>query len=496
MPSKAVILLAFANDRTGPGRFLTELDKEMLRLGEILQSEMFPLIKPAASGEKIRNAFRDYKEEIKIFHYGGHAEAEGLATEAGELHEEAYTHIQGLSKFIGLQKGLRLAFLNGCNTLGQAKAFHQAGIPCVIATNREIGDAEARRFSEEFYKSLIRGSSIKKSFEEAKSSLESIHGERGGFRSLIFGDEKESKEEIFPYEFLVKAGSEGSSEESIKQWAKEELPKNDFLPEKKAAGTKTYLLCNRQEYVNDFGDELQFGLKEKVRRPQFFFIHGPHEELPGSLADRFYEFTVRDVLKRLKEPLNPGKYYRYELGFPQKSDFESKRNRDLAFIRLQNHFEQKDLDLPEDGGDVLKRIGPNRRIVLIQHDIMAIHWHEKMPEFLNRYLGEFWNLELSASQPQIVVVFNLTYNLAKGLSGFFKKREDKHIQGKLEKLVDAFDNCVLIKKLESVSSDEVAAWQGEYLKEKPGLISELFGNKNKLPMAEIEPVLMRELKKE
>lgn len=496
MPTKSVILLAFANDRNGSGRFLTELDKEMLRLGEILQPEMFPLIKPAASGEKIRNAFRDYKEEIKIFHYGGHAEAEGLATEAAELNEEAYTHIQGLSKFIGLQEGLKLAFLNGCNTIGQAKAFHRSGIPCVIGTNREIGDSEARKFSEEFYKSLVRGSSIKKSFEEAQSSLESMHGEGAGFRSLNFGDEKERDEEVFPFELSVKAGSESRADESLKQWMKEGLPKNDFLPEKKASGTKTYLLCDRQEYVNDFGDELQFGLKEKVRRPQFFFIHGPHEELPGSLADRFYEFTVRDVLKRLKEPLNPGKYYRYELGFPQKSDFESKRNRDLAFIRLQNHFEQKDLDLPEDGNDVLKRIGHNRRIVLIQHDIMAIHWHEKMPEFLNRYIGDFWNLELTSSQAQIVVVFNLTYNLAKGLSGFFKKREDKGIENKLQKLVETFDNCILIKKLESVNSDEVAAWQGEYLKEKPGLISDLFGSKNKLPMADIEPVLMRELKKE
>jgi len=494
MASKSVILLAFANDRSGTGRFLTELDKEMLRLGEILQPSMFPLVKPAASGEKIRNAFRDYSEEIKIFHYGGHAEKEGLETETDELSEEAYTHIDGLSDFIGLQNGVKLAFLNGCKTQGQAPHFHKAGIPCVIASTRAIGDQEARRFSEEFYKSLIRGSSVKKSFEEACAGLRSIYGKEVGTRGLDF-EEEEEMVDVFPFVLEIKAGMESVADEGIQAWERPQIPHSKIIDAPRPVGAKAYLLCNRKEHNNLFEDELQISLQDKIRRPQFFFLHGVHDELPGSLADRFYEYTVRDVLKRLKEPISPGKYLRYELGFPTKTDFESKRNRDLPFIRLQNHFDQKDLDLPEHGRDLLKKIGPNRRLVLFQHDMMAVNWHEKMPDFINRYISEFWNVDLKANQAQVVVVFNLTYHLAKGFASFFKKREDKSIENNLNKIATSLENCLLIDRLQAVSSDDVAAWQGDYLKNKPELVKELFGSKNKLSMSEIEPVLMRELKK-
>ncbi|MEM6803604.1 MAG: CHAT domain-containing protein [Bacteroidota bacterium] len=496
MGKKSFILLAFANDREGEGRFLTELSKERANLMSILQSVMVPLVKSVASGDSIKEIFRDYKEELSIFHYGGHAEKEGLQTELDELNQEAYSHISGLAKFMGLQDGLRLAFLNGCNTIGQCDEFHKAGIPCVIGTTRKIGDREARRFSEEFYKSLAKGGSIQQSFEEASASIESILGKESLFRNFETEEEQKKSSGNFPYELKIKAGAEEIANQGIKDWEKIDRigESKGIIEPPKPSGEKTYLLCDRHEHNNLFEDELQFSLKDQKRKPQFFFLHGVHEELPGSLADRFFEFTVRDVLKRLNEPINPGKYFRYEMGFPKSSDFDSKRNRDLAFIRLQNHFDSQDLDLPENGRDVLKRVGSHRRLVLFQHDIMAKDWHEEMPTFMERYISDFWNLELKSNQPQVIVVFNLTYNLAKGLSGLFKKRIDKQIEKKLETL-SKLDNCLLIDRLESVSSDDVAAWQGDYLKQKPELVRDLFGNKNKLPMAEIEAVLIRELKK-
>ncbi|MEM8887671.1 MAG: CHAT domain-containing protein [Bacteroidota bacterium] len=496
MARASVILLAFANDRMANGRFLTELRKEERSLVSILQTAIHPLVKSAASGDSIKEVFRDYKHEVSIFHYGGHAEKEGLHTEADELEKEAYTHISGLAKFIGIQKGVRLAFLNACNTVEQHKVFHTAGIPCVIGTNRSVGDREARRFSEEFYKSLVKGRSIHQSFEEAKASIASIDGLSGNTRSLDFGDEKEA--EKFPYELKLKKGEEGIGDQGIKDWGKEKVEETPggIIEEAKPSGERAYLLCDRYESNSLFDYELQLSLKDEHRKPQFFFLHGIHEELPGSLADRFYEYTVKDVLKRLKEPLNPGKYFRYELGFPRKSDFESKRNREMAFIRLQNHFDAKDLDLPEDGKDVLKRVGNHRRLVLFQHDIMAADWHDEMPAFIQRYVQDFWDFELQHNQPQVVVVFNLTYHLAKGFSGFFKKREDKQIEKSLRQLCEQIENCLLIDRLEPVSRDHVADWQRDFLKQNTKLVDELFGNKNKLPMAEIEPVLKRELKKE
>jgi hypothetical protein len=498
MNPKPVILLAFAND---PGRFMGELTREMKSLDKILRRQFLIQLQPAAEKKDIEELFQIYGQEIRVFHYGGHAGPEGIETAPTE-DVPKLTFARGLAEFIGLQKGVRLIFLNGCATEKQVEHFHRSHIPCVIATTRPVQDRMARLFAEGFYRSLASGKCIEDAFHEGRASARG-HFERDedmttrGFDRLA----KESTGDDFPYKLLVDKRWSEAGKETIKDWTppplkpKKENGEEAIIPLPKPKGERTYLLCNRGEHNDAFEDPVQQVLKAPTRRPRFFLLHGPYEERPDSLADRFYEFTVRDILHRLKEPVSPGKYHRVEMKFPTARDFNSRQNQKKAFYSLQKHFSNADLDLPEAGLQVVQKLGYKRRIVLLQHNLMAADWHADMPEFIRWYFTEFWQLTLNPRQPQIVVVLNLTYHLDKGLGGLLKKRKDRQIENALEKLAEEIEDCFFIERLRQVSRNEVGEWQRDYLPHEDELIDQIFGRSNQLSMGKIEPGLRHGLKK-
>ena len=109
--------------------------------------------------------FHQYKDQLCLFHYGGHADGKGLALEGGQSYAE------GLATLFGLQKGLKLVFLNGCKTQAQALPYLQAGVPIVIATNRAISDREATYFAQNFYEALVHQHSVLEAYQAAIGAL-------------------------------------------------------------------------------------------------------------------------------------------------------------------------------------------------------------------------------------------------------------------------------------------------------------------------------------
>ena len=112
------------------------------------------------SGDDVDEIFkvlqaRKYKNRIRLFHFGGHADGAQLL-----FGKRKALHAENFAKFLSYQSGLEVVFLNGCATYDQAKEYLSAGIKYVIATNRQINDKAAGEFSTIFYRQLALGTDI------------------------------------------------------------------------------------------------------------------------------------------------------------------------------------------------------------------------------------------------------------------------------------------------------------------------------------------------
>lgn len=167
-----VIGLAFANERTEDG-FLRNLSREMKLLlrsmDPLVQSgELYTHLMPAVTSREIQNLFQNrfFEGRVNIFHYGGHATPTVLNLERDSGGNESFFS-EGLARFLAVQKGINLVFLNACSTEKQALRLISENIPAVIATSQKIPDDMAVLFAEAFYKGLASGGSIEESFKEA-----------------------------------------------------------------------------------------------------------------------------------------------------------------------------------------------------------------------------------------------------------------------------------------------------------------------------------------
>ena len=140
-----------------------ELRRSLLPIHDARQIEL--LREPQADNEDIPELLTQYKDQISLFHYGGHGDGQHL------YFEDSKGHASGLSQLLQLQKDLKLVFLNACSTQEQAYQYIEAGIPCVIATTLSIIDDHASYFSKCFYDALAKELTIKDAFDTAVGAL-------------------------------------------------------------------------------------------------------------------------------------------------------------------------------------------------------------------------------------------------------------------------------------------------------------------------------------
>ena len=125
--SLPVIYLAFANDPNSPLAALTrEHDSIRELLMDGVNNQYFQLYpEPFATIEKVASGLSSFKDRVHIFHFGGHAGGRQLILTDQEANSD------GIASLLAMQKNLKLVFLNGCSTKGQARPGEEQTIQIV-----------------------------------------------------------------------------------------------------------------------------------------------------------------------------------------------------------------------------------------------------------------------------------------------------------------------------------------------------------------------------
>ena len=189
---RPILLFAFANDEAY--RLCLEIEERSLR--EALadadrrkEIEYKPI--GQASLDDIYNTFNNFNDQIYIFHYGGHSDAEFLRLSGSHGRSDS------LATLFGQQDNLKLVFLNGCSNQAQVEGLFAKGVPAVIATKAPVGDSEAYKLAEQFYKALAGGKNIRQAFEAAAAYVQNEKPELD-IRYRGIGIDKEDEKD-FPW---------------------------------------------------------------------------------------------------------------------------------------------------------------------------------------------------------------------------------------------------------------------------------------------------------
>jgi hypothetical protein len=114
---KPILFLSFANDRDD---YLVMINRERKNIYRSLRrhhDEGTIQVEQEASSslEDIFDVFRNYDNQVAIFHYGGHASGTHLHLEGSDTSTQK-GYADGLAQLLGQQESLQLVFLNGCAT--------------------------------------------------------------------------------------------------------------------------------------------------------------------------------------------------------------------------------------------------------------------------------------------------------------------------------------------------------------------------------------------
>ncbi len=211
MQQPPIIFLAFANDFGDYLHQLTEEQDEIRNALKPMEDENLceVVLEPSADLDKIWRTFNEYQDRIAIFHYGGHAEDYSLLLKKSNG-EQQVVNGEGLVSFLGRQKGLQLAFINGCSSKRQAEELRDKGVPAVIGTSEPIDDSAATLLAKTFYEAIARGRSIQQSWLGAKDRLISDQekNQQGYYRSIGRRSRKRAAMMQFPWELYIRSGAE------------------------------------------------------------------------------------------------------------------------------------------------------------------------------------------------------------------------------------------------------------------------------------------------
>lgn len=200
---------------------------------------------------KIKDAFlQDVEQDIRVFHYSGHAGGKGVELWNVDSNGNSLAYAKDLAAYIGSMNRVKMAVLNGCSTMEQIQYFAQAGIPIVIATSRPIEDKIAQAFTGYFYEHLLAGKTVLEAFTQANLLIgadSNLQGIVKQFRGVDFTDE----EDKLPLYQLYPAPDSGSDVLKAK-WT--ELEDTSF-PRKQKKVFISY--CKKDtEYLDDLETHL------------------------------------------------------------------------------------------------------------------------------------------------------------------------------------------------------------------------------------------------
>jgi Leucine-rich repeat (LRR) protein len=200
-----VVFTAFAN----PDGDLKNLSEEQNGIQESLlaldhQQIIKHLIRTDTDLEAYFTFLRQYKNQISIFHFAGHANSEALSL------QNAPTFFEPLAKeLVGRNKrSLQLVFLNGCSTYAHVQTLFKLGVLAVIATSVDVADDLAMKFAVQFYENLAEGDDIPTAYESA-ANFAKASSQETRFRflgSIKNWGEVNQNEQVFPWGLYIQEG--------------------------------------------------------------------------------------------------------------------------------------------------------------------------------------------------------------------------------------------------------------------------------------------------
>lgn len=193
MKQAPIFLFAFANDETQTLQ-LKEEERIIRSLMDPLHDQKRIIVHYLSNTtiDEIYRMFNRFHNRITLFHYSGHSGSSFLQL------EDKLARTSFLSTLMGVQKQLRLVFLNGCSNYPQVKELSAKGVPNIIATSRAIDDQKAVHFAKYFYQALSNNTEILGAFELAKSRVQNDYPNFSiAQRSAVIRPNQEKK--VFPW---------------------------------------------------------------------------------------------------------------------------------------------------------------------------------------------------------------------------------------------------------------------------------------------------------
>lgn len=477
----AHVLFAFANESQLSNAYLHELNEERRMLSDIMDrnKQCYDQFVIEATARSVQANINKYDDKLIGFHFSGHAGKDRLLMEA-EWRQKKYkpreVYNKGIAEALAKAPHIKFVFLNGCNSALKAIDFHKKGIPIVIGTQLPVRDDVAKEFAISFYGYMMdQKLSLKNAFDQAhitlKNSYENLNQMLlnreqvdGRIRDVLF-DRKRIINTDVPYVIKVKPGFEHIQNEGISDWSMpSETPSNPPIAK---IPTNAYLLCNRQKPSSQF-DQKTTIRKPKTFRTSCFFIHGPAEELPDKLAQRFEELNLPKNLKALaSQGLNS-----VEIRFPSQSDLED-YNYSYSIIldsladelieegELGMEVEIQKLSMVAPKLEEILGKGGGKKALLVQHSLSKKDFHQGFTPFMKAYLREFWQAERFQFSIPVMILFRLEYPRATLLRF---KDPSKDIENTLKEVERAIPTCTLLPKLDKVDYEDVRNWVRELQK--------------------------------
>jgi hypothetical protein len=165
MKNKPILLMTFAqNDLVG----MTVETKNTWKLVK-KNTSINPKKLVHATIETLAEAIIDGGKDIFMFHFGGHADQQGIVLDGFQDLDKVR-----LSRLLlpNNNHNVQLMFLNGCLSYGQVGILTAKGLKAIIATNVNVDDGEAVRIATYFYKLFFeKDYTLKNAFESAEATV-------------------------------------------------------------------------------------------------------------------------------------------------------------------------------------------------------------------------------------------------------------------------------------------------------------------------------------
>lgn len=187
--SRPVFLFAFAYN---PATALPEVVQELKTIDRLLsETEGEVKVVWQVTQPDLETHFDLLRNDLRLFHFSGHAGPRAIQLNR-DYHTAALSFADGLARLVGMAPGLRLVFLNGCSTEGQAQTFLDQGIPAVIATTKPLLDHYAVDFARRFYQNFTRRNSKMTLQQAFDAAFFSFISEQGSFSQTMLYEQMRS----------------------------------------------------------------------------------------------------------------------------------------------------------------------------------------------------------------------------------------------------------------------------------------------------------------